>query len=343
MSLPAQFTTGKILPLLAIAACVTALVLIAKTDDFKESKSRALRVFGKFGEYLLFAIAAGLFVPILFASVCVLGLLVSALPVWIVSLFSQHFADSLHHVLVPDWPSHLGLVIPAAIGSLSILCGSQISHALERKRVIEDEIKSVSGIQIIDPAPPGPVESLAARSSDAIDRLYKRCFWWIDDIGEKFERLSTTRSELPTVVRGLSYIVLGFMVGAITFWVSDVSFDRPWLKIPEAVGLGWIVIYVAIMSLGLVAVAVVIPFAVPVFAWQSAKHIVQWVARNLPRGLVIRYQQWKLRHGFVKRRSLDWLTALVAIALIIIAVAGLKACSTSGPSSDEDSEEMQSE
>ena len=39
-----------------------------------------------------------------------------------------------------------------------------------------------------------------------------------------------------------------------------------------------------------------------------------------------RYRHWKLRYGFVKRRSLDWLTALVATALIIVAVAGLKAC-----------------
>jgi hypothetical protein len=76
---------------------------------------------------------------------------------------------------------------------------------------------------------------------------------------------------------------------------------------------------------------------------KALKRIIEWVARNLPRRLVIQYHEWKLRHGFVKRTSRDWLTALVAIALIIIAVAGLKACSSSEPNGDEDSEELQSE
>lgn len=71
------------------------------------------------------------------------------------------------------------------------------------------------------------------------------------------------------------------------------------------------------------------------YAWLAAKRIIEWVAQNLPRGLVFRYRQWKLRHGFVQRRSMDWLTALVAITLIIISVAGLKACDRDAPDGEE--------
>jgi hypothetical protein len=184
---------------------------------------------------------------------------------------------------------------------------------------IEEEIKSVSAIQIIEPPSPGPVERFGERSDKALERFYQRYFGWIDDVADQFR---DTWSKLPFIIKCLCCIVLGFVVGAITFWVNGVSFaQRPWLLILSAIVVGWVVIYCAVIGLALLLLSIGIPFAVPIFAWIAAKHIIEWVTRNLPRGLVIRYRQWKLRHGVIQRRSMDWLTALVAIALIVIFVA----------------------
>ena len=299
-----------------------------------------MKLLRKIGEYVAMAIGFPIIVVCFLASVGLLGLLILSVPVWIVSLFSKHLADSLDHLMVPDWPLHLGFAIPVAAGCLAFLCWSRISYLWERKRVIEQEIKTVSDIQIIEPSPPGPVEHFAKRVNDAFERFCQRYFGWTETVGDKFEEIWEM---LPYVVKVLCVITLGFVVGAITLWVRGTSFHRPWLTIPGAVVVGWIVIYFAIMGLALLFVAISIPFAVPVIAWISAKQIIEWVARNLPRGPVIRYHQWRLRHGFVKGRSLDWLTALVAISLIVIALGGLKACSNFAPSGDEDSEDVQTD
>ena len=75
---------------------------------------------------------------------------------------------------------------------------------------------------------------------DAIERFYKRYFWWVEGIVDKFERLKEIWDELSSVVKFLGATMLGFMVGAITFWVAGVSFQRPWLTIPSEVVVGWI-------------------------------------------------------------------------------------------------------
>jgi hypothetical protein len=298
-----------------------------------------MRLSAKVEERLMFVVGVCLGLPFFATCALIGGLLVLSVTLWLVSLFSADLALRLDALAFPEWPMHFGLVIPAVLGGATIVCGSRISHVLERRRAIADEIKPLSEIQIIEPPGPSRVERLAERSDKALERLYQRYFGWMDNAADQFR---DAWNELPAIIKCLCCIVFGFLIGATTFWLTGVPFGkRPWLLIPSAVFAGWVAIYFAFIGLGLALVAIAIPLAIPIFAWIAAKHIIEWAERSLPRGLMIRYRQWAPRHGFAERPRMDWLTALVAIALIAISVAGLKACEHHQSRSENETEEAE--
>jgi len=312
--------SARILVPLGIGALLMAsCVWLDRSDGFKRSKNKTVRLLGNIGEYIARGVIICFLGPLFLATVCALGILVLSLSSWIIGLFSEHLAKSLEHALLPDWPFHLGLVIPTAAGALTILCGSRISRVWKRKRAIEEEIKIVSNIQVVEPLPPSRVERFFGVDG-AIDRLYNRYFGWI-------EKIESDR--LRRAVGWLIFCVIAFPLGRIAIWAQGIRLESYLAKIFLPLFFGYLYILLAIFVGGVVY-----------YAWLAARSIIKWVAQNLPRGLVFRYRLWKLRHGLVKRRRLEWLTAVVATALIIVAVAGLKACQHA-PDGEDESEQAE--
>jgi hypothetical protein len=328
--------SGEILVPLGIAALMAALVFwMNKTDDLKLSQNKIVKLLGKIGDYVSVAIAACFYVPFLLGAVYALGALVSALPVWLVSLFSERLADSLSRMVYPDWPLHLGLLIPAAVGCLTIMCGLRISRAWNRKRAIEKDIMLLSEIQIVEPPPPSRVERFYEKDG-ALDRFFERYFWWIEDIGDKWSRLGELFAELPIIVRLLVWFVLVlivFTLGASVMWIKGEPFQARWWMIPAAVVVGFAMIYIGFWIVWLASLAIMLPLAAPYYAWRAVKSIRQWLAENLPHRVVLWDRQWQLRRlgqhqlqGYetkaATRSPLEWLLTLVAVALLALAVAG---------------------
>jgi hypothetical protein len=298
----------KILALLEAAAGVAAIVLMAKSDDFKESKNKTLRLLGNAVQYVVYAVGICFLVPFVLAIVCAPGMLIIIFAVE--PLFPQ-LVEALRAQVV------VLCLVSFFLGAMVIWCGTMVSKAWERRRAIEDEIKTVLSIKIVEPPPPSRVERFFG-SEGALERVYNRCFGWI----EKIEN-----DRLRTVVGSLIFCVIAFLVGRIAVWALGIRLESYLAMIFLPLFCGYMCVVSAIFVGGVVY-----------YAWLAARGIIKWTGQNLPRGLVFRYRQWKLRHGFVKHRSLNWLTALVAIALIIVFVAALKACH-GVPDGEEQAEE----
>jgi hypothetical protein len=204
-----------------------------------------------------------------------------------VDLFSHRLADMLLD----------SRVATAAVGGLAILCGYRISRAWKRKRASEkkrkDEIWPVLDIQIVEPPPPGRVE----RFFDRVNEWIERKFEWIDLFGDMREKWD----ELPSVVRLLAYALIGFVIGAASFWLFGVpsEFERV-VESPAAIPFtmlaGWAVICVLVQGFALLLLLILLPLASPFFVWRALTSISAWLARNLPRSVILRYRWWQLRH-----------------------------------------------
>ena len=209
------------------------------------------------------------------------------------------------------------------IGWLEIAVARRLWRGWQRRRDkalrIEKEIRPVSEIKIVEPPPPSRVERFFG-SEGALERVYNRCFGWI----EKIEN-----DRLRSVVGFLIFCVIAFPVGRVAVWAQGIRLESYLAMIFLPLFFGYMYVLLAICVGGVVY-----------YAWLAARGIIKWVGQNLPRELVFPYRQWKLRHGFVGRRSMDWLTTLVAITLVIIFVAGLKACHSHVPDGEDDTEEV---
>ena len=277
-----------------VAVLAAVLVNLRKKTAQKrneENRHKGSRLLRKIGDFALRAVA--LCFAVAFSLVG--ALFVGVLAILAVDLFNKRLADVLF-----DSP-----IVIAAIGCLTILCGWLISRACKRKRAIEDEIKIVSSIKIVEPPPPSRVERFFG-SEGALERVYNRCFGWI----EKIEN-----NRLRTVVGSLIFCVIAFLVGRIAVWALGIRLESYLAMIFLPLFCGYMFVMFATFVGGVVY-----------YAWLAAGGIIKWTGQNLPRGLVFRYRQWKLRHGFVKQPQHELLTVLVAIALIIVFVAALKAC-----------------
>jgi hypothetical protein len=293
-----------------------------KSDAFKLPKNKTVKLLGNIGQYVTAAIAICFLGPFFLAAVCALGVLVLALPVWIVSLFSAHLADSLSYVVSPDWPFHLGLVIPTVVGCVTIIYGSRISRAWKRKRDIEEEIKIVSDIQIAEPTPPSRVERFFG-SDGPLERVYNRCFGWIENI---------ENDRLRSVVGFVVFVGVALPVGRTAMWLQGVKLESQWEMILVAIFFGYVWILVAIAA----------GWTLYHAAW-GVRFIPTWLAHNLPHGVISRYRSWQLRRMARNRWPCDplgWLLTLVAIALMTLAAVGAWQLLTHGRGKEDDTEEV---
>lgn len=176
--------------------------------------------------------------------------------------------------LLPD-----SQLLSTAIGMLAILCYRVISHAWKRKRVIEEEIKIVSRIQIREPPPPARLQRFFSKGGPP-DRLFNRCFGWIENIENEGVRF---------VVGFMVWAVLALALGGVVMWLerargllrNDITL---WEIIFFAFLYGSVLIFIALVALaGMEDVTRKLP------------QMCGWLAKNLARGVVFRYRQWQLR------------------------------------------------
>ena len=160
--------------------------------------------------------------------------------------------------LLPDWP------LATATGVLVILCYRLVSRAWRRKRAIEEEIKPILDIQIGEPSPPGRVERFFSKDGPP-DRLFNRCFGWIENIESDGTRF---------VVGFFVWTVVALPVGGIAMWLqrAQIRTLTLWEAIPVAFLFGSVWIFIALCAL--------------VTIEHVSRRLVRmrtWLARNLPR------------------------------------------------------------
>jgi hypothetical protein len=186
--------------------------------------------------------------------------------VFTVGLFSDRLADAL-------FDSRVATVV---IGYLVILSGWLISRARKRKSAIEDEIKIVSSIQIVEPPPPSRVERLYDRLNAGLDA-------WTTPFSEKLDRLGEKWKSL-----------IGWVLACLVFWGAGVAYLRLWYRydvLREGV-FGWL--GAIVVGWGVVMVVVLL-FIAPYYAARGLQLTFAWLANNLPGRVLIPYRSWRLR------------------------------------------------
>ncbi len=183
------------------------------------------------------------------------------------------------------------------IGWLEIMAANRIWRGWQRKRdkaqAIEEEIRTVSEIKIIEPSPPDAVERFYG-SEGPIEKFFGRYFSWTESARDKLGELLEA---LPLSVKCVGILTVGFVVGSVTLWIRGLSFQEGhWgLMIPFAILVGFVSIYCAMLLVWAGALVILLPLAIPYYTWRIAKSVNSWLAQNLPRGLVWRYRSWQLR------------------------------------------------
>ena len=279
-----------------------------------------MKLLKKIGEFALvsFGAAAGLFflvVPLLY----IIGAAVT-----------RHLIPECEHNIA-CWVEHPAImpmyVLTATVG-LVTACGviftvSAVHRTCktrrERRRKIEDEIKTVSEIQIAEPAPPDPVERFYG-DDGPIEKFFERYFSWTEDAGDRLRELLEA---LPLSVKCVGVLTIGFVVGAVTLWIYGASFQEVhWgLMILFAILVGFFAIYCAVWLVWAVLLVILLPLAAPYYGWRAAKSVNAWLAQNLPRRIVVPYRSWQLRHVGKRRVRCTKTAFQLATVTIVVLIA----------------------
>jgi hypothetical protein len=164
----------------------------------------------------------------------------------------------------------LSVIAWAIIGWLEIGVARRIWRGWKRKRdktqAIEEEIRTVSEIKIIEPQP------------WRIEQWLKVLSEWLDS------RTRNLPDERPFLF-WIAYLLVICLLGVTFVWVLG----EPLNNLGAFIGA---IIFGYILSFGLLLI-----FSLPYITWISLRWLRTWLAQNLPRGLVWRYRSWQLRRA----------------------------------------------
>ncbi len=242
-----------------------------------------MKLLSKIGDFALRALALCMLVAFWLVGGWLVG---RAVPTLIIGSFYFVGLDTLGDRLVALLPdSRVALeTVSTATGVLVILCYRLVSRAWERKQAIEEEIKLVTEIQIVEPLPPGPVERFFAKDGPA-DRLFDKCFGSIENLENDRARYA---------VGFIAWTAVALPLGGVAMWLQRAQFRplTPWEAIPLAFLYGSVLNFLILLALAGVG-----------WAARNVRAMRTWMEGKLPRKVILPYRSWQLRHMARNRRQ----------------------------------------